>query len=266
MTAGNVGNEAGNQEKRHEIVQSPIKNVDESNDSGLRTGIRYQPDETPPVALAFGLGLQLAVLTIAGIVLTPAIVIRAAGGTEDFLSWAVFAAILVSGVTTILQVVRFGRIGAGYVLLMGTSGAFIAVCVAAIAEGGPAMLATLVVISSLFQFALSARLSLFRRILTPAVAGTVLMLIAVTVMPIVFGMLKDVPDGTPAPAAPLSALVTLLVIIGIGLKATGTLRLWAPVIGVVAGSVGRRVFRSLRHRPRRRSVMDRSAEGRMAGL
>ena len=104
------------------------------NDSGLRTGIRYQPDETPPVALAFGLGLQLAVLTIAGIVLTPAIVIRAAGGTEDFLSWAVFAAILVSGVTTILQVVRFGRIGAGYVLLMGTSGAFIAVCVAAIAE------------------------------------------------------------------------------------------------------------------------------------
>ena len=208
-----------------------------ANESGLRKGIRYQPDETPPVALALGLGLQLAVLTIAGIVLTPAIVIRAAGGTEDFLSWAVFAAILVSGVTTILQVVRFGRIGAGYVLLMGTSGAFIAVCVAAIAEGGPAMLATLVVISSLFQFALSARLSLFRRILTPAVAGTVLMLIAVTVMPIVFGMLKDVPDGTPAPAAPLSALVTLLVIIGIGLKATGTLRLWAPVIGVVAGSV-----------------------------
>ena len=179
-----------------------------ATESGLRTGIRYQPDETPPVALAFGLGLQLAVLTIAGIVLTPAIVIRAAGGTEDFLSWAVFAAILVSGVTTILQVVRFGRIGAGYVLLMGTSGAFIAVCVAAIAEGGPAMLATLVVISSLFQFVLSTRLSLFRRILTPAVAGTVLMLIAVTVMPIVFGMLKDVPDGTPAPAAPLSALVT----------------------------------------------------------
>ncbi len=208
-----------------------------ATESGLRTGIRYQPDETPPVALAFGLGLQLAVLTIAGIVLTPAIVIRAAGGTEDFLSWAVFAAILVSGVTTILQVVRFGRIGAGYVLLMGTSGAFIAVCVAAIAEGGPAMLATLVVISSLFQFVLSTRLSLFRRILTPAVAGTVLMLIAVTVMPIVFGMLKDVPDGTPAPAAPLSALVTLLVIIGIGLKATGMVRLWAPVIGVVTGSV-----------------------------
>ena len=142
----------------------------------------------------------------------------------------------VSGVSTILQAVRVGRIGAGYVLVMGTSGAFIAICVTAIAEGGPAMLATLVVISSLFQFALSARLSLFRRILTPAVAGTVIMLIPVTVMPIIFGFLKDVPVGVSGLASPLSALVTVLVIVLIALKAKGVLRLWAPVIGVIAGS------------------------------
>ena len=208
-----------------------------TDDSGERTGIRYQPDENPPPTLAFGLGLQLAVLCAAGIVLTPAIVIRAAGGSEAYLSWAVFAAVAVSGVSTILQAVRVGRIGAGYVLAMGTSGAFIAICVTAIAAGGPAMLATLVVISSLFQFALSWRLSLLRRILTPTVAGTVIMLIPVTVMPIIFEGLTDVPDGTPALAAPLSALATVLIICGISLKATGTLRLWAPVIGVAAGSM-----------------------------
>ncbi len=208
-----------------------------AKESGLRKGIRYQPDETPPVPLAFGLGLQLVVLCVAGIVLTPAIIIRAGGGSEDFLSWAVSAAILVSGVTSLIQAVRFGRIGAGYVLLMGTSAAFTAVCVTALVEGGPAMLATLVVISSLFQFIFSTWLSLFRRILTPAVAGTVIMLVAVTVMPIIFGMLTDVPDGVPAPAAPVSALATILVIVAIALKATGTLRLWAPVIGVAVGSV-----------------------------
>ena len=76
-----------------------------------RTDILYQPDEKPPVTLVFGLGLQLAVLCIAGIVLTPAIVIRAAGGTEAFLSWAVFAAVMISGVTTILQAVRPDRCG-----------------------------------------------------------------------------------------------------------------------------------------------------------
>ena len=202
-----------------------------------RTSVRYEADEQPPAPLAFGLGLQLAILTIAGVVLTPAIVIRAAGGGEGFLSWAVFAAVAVSGVTTIVQAIRVGRIGAGYVLMMGTSGAFIAVCITAIAEGGPAMLATLVVTSSLFQFILSTRLSLLRQVLTPAVAGTVIMLIPVTVMPIIFDMLKQLPDGASTQSAAVSALATLLVIAGIALKAKGALRLWAPVIGVFAGSV-----------------------------
>ena len=103
--------------------------------TGVNPRVRYEPDENPPVSLSVGLGAQLAMLTVAGVVLTPVIVIRAAGGSADFLSWAVFAAVIVSGVTTVLQAVRLGRIGAGYVLLMGTSGAFISVCITAIAEG-----------------------------------------------------------------------------------------------------------------------------------
>ena len=204
------------------------------DDSGRR--VRYQPDDRPPLALSFGLGLQLAILVLAGIVLIPTVVVRAAGGGEAYLSWVVFAAVAVCGLTTALQALRIGRIGAGYILVGGSSAAFIAVCVVAIAEGGPALLATLIVVASLCQFALSAKLSLFRRILTPTVAGTVVMLLPVTVMPVVFGMLTDVPAGSPAPAAPLTALVTLVVIAGVALKATGALRLWAPVIGVVVGS------------------------------
>ncbi len=203
----------------------------------LQSTVRYEPDDRPPTLLAAGLGLQLAILTISGVVLTPLIVVQAAGGSDAYMMWAVFGAVLISGISTILQAVRVGRVGAGYVLLMGTSGAFIAICITAIAEGGPAMLATLVIISSLFQFGLARRLSLFRRILTPPVAGTVIMLIPVTVMPIIFELQGEVPDGTPAEAAPLSALVTLLVIVGIAVKATGMLRLWAPVAGVIAGAV-----------------------------
>ena len=183
------------------------------------------------------MGLQFAVLTIAGIVLTPAIVIRAADGSDSYLAWAVFAAAVVSGVSTILQAVRVGRIGAGYVLLMGTSGAFIAVCVTALVEGGPGLLAVLVVASSLFQFLLAARLSLFRRMVTPVVAGTVLMLIAVTVMPLVFDMVSASPEGKSDWSAPMSALVTIALVIVIALKSSGSLRLWAPVVGVVGGSI-----------------------------
>ena len=203
----------------------------------MSSTVRYEPHEEPPRLLAFGLGFQQAALCIAGVVLTPVIVIRIAGQGEPYLTWAVFAALLVCGITTVVQAVRLGRIGAGYPMLMGTSGAFIAVCVTALAAGGPAMLATLVAISALFQFALSARLSWLRRIITPTVAGTVVMLIAVTVMPIIFDTLVDVPEGTAPAAAPASAAATLLVIVVLTLRASGMLRLWVPVIGLVTGCV-----------------------------
>ena len=120
-------------------------------------------------------------------------------------------------------------------LIMGTSGAFIAVCVAALVEGGPSMMASLIVVSSLFQFALAARLSLLRRIFTPTVAGTVIMLIAATVMPLVFDMLTEGPDDASSAAAPATALATLAVTAALVLRAPPGLQLWSPLIGIVAG-------------------------------
>ena len=199
-------------------------------------GIRYEPDERPPAPLALGLGLQLAILNVAIPILIPTVVMRAAGASESQFVWAVFVSVAVCGAATAMQAVRFGRLGSGHVLVMASSSAFIGICITAIVEGGPATLATLVVIAALFQLLISARLALFRRILTPTVSGTVIMLVPVTVMPVVFGMLADVPDGGSALAAPACALATILVIVAIALKATGAMRLWAPVAGVVAGS------------------------------
>ena len=199
--------------------------------------LRFEPDEKLSLLLTAGLGAQFALLSVGSIVITCVIVVRAGGGGETFMLWAVSAALMVSGLSTILQATRVGNIGAGYILIMGTSGAFIAVCVTAIAEGGPGMLATLIVISSLFQFLFATRLSLLRKILTPTVTGTVIMLIPVSVMPIIFDMLPKVTEGTSPVAAPTSALVTLLVILAVTFSSTGMLRLWAPIFGVIAGCI-----------------------------
>ena len=207
-----------------------------TSDSPVRE-VRFEPDERPPHWLSLALSLQYVTLSIAGIVLTPAIVIRAAGTGEDYLSWAVFAGLIVCGVSTFIQAVRIGRIGAGYILLMGTSGAFIAVSVAALEQGGPSLLAALVIASSLFQFVLSSNLSLLRRVITPLVAGTVIMLIAVTIMPIMFEMLDNVPEGTAAVGARACAATTLLVTAALALLAKGSWRIWGPVLGVFAGCV-----------------------------
>ena len=197
--------------------------------------VRYEPHENPPPLIAAGAGLQAAMIIVAPVVLTVVIVARIADQPESFMSWAVFAALLISGITTVLQAVRVGRVGAGHVLIMGTSGAFIAVCVTALVQGGPATMASLIIVSSLFQFALAARLSLLRRILTPVVSGTVIMLIAVTVMPIVFDTLGDVPDGTSRAAAPAAAVATLVTVSALVLRGPSAWRLWSPLIGIVVG-------------------------------
>ena len=201
------------------------------------SAIRFAVDELPPHLLSAGLGLQVVLLIIASIALTPIVVLRAAGVDIERASWTIFAALLISGLTTMLQARPLGRFGAGYVLFMGTSGAFIAVGISAVSDGGVPLLMTLVVISSLFQFYFAGRLSTLRRIVTPTVGGTVIMLIAVSVFPIAFELLNKVPESLHAGpfAAPITATTTFAVIIGIALFGTRTLRLWAPVIGIVVG-------------------------------
>ena len=147
-------------------------------------------------ALTKAQGTQAAMLIVAPVVLTVVVVVRIAEASESYLVWAVFAAMVVCGLTTVLQAARWGplrlwaRADHGHV-----RGAFIAVCVVALKSAGPLTLASLVVIASLFQFLLAARLSLLRRIFTPDVTGTVIMLI---VAPVIYDTLGDVPEVADA--------------------------------------------------------------------
>ena len=201
----------------------------------INENIRYEPDENPPTAVAWGSGFQAVTVILAPVVLIVVIVARIAAQSEDYISWGVFAVLVINGLTTVLQAVRVGRFGSGHILMMGSSGVFIAVCVTALVVGGPSTMATLIIVSALFQFALAARLSLMRRIFTPTISGTVVMLIAATVMPHVFDSLTNVPEGTPPLAAPAVALVALVTVIALILRAPAKWRLWAPLLGITAG-------------------------------
>jgi NCS2 family nucleobase:cation symporter-2/xanthine permease XanP len=199
--------------------------------------VRYEVNDRTPHPLSLALGAQTVALILAGIVLTPVIVLRA-GGAELFAPWAIFVALIVSGAMTMLQARPVWRFGAGYILFMGTSGAFISVGVTALLDGGIALLMTLIVASSLIQFPLAANLGLLRRIITPTVGGTAIMLIAVTVMPIAFGLMSNPPAGGDAigPGAAASAVGTLVAIIGVSIFGGRRGRLWSPLIGLVVGS------------------------------
>ena len=205
------------------------------NKARLNRHIRCEPDDPCPPLVTLGVAFQGVVLVLANTVLMVTIIVRAAGEGELYLAWAVFAALIIAGVTTALQAAHVGRVGAGHILMTGAGPHFIAISVVALTEADLATLASLIVVSSLFQFAMAAWLPLLRRIVTPIVSGTALMLIAVAVMPIAVGRLTDVPAGAPEGGGLIAAGVTLAVATGMVLRATGIWRLWAPLSGILAG-------------------------------
>ena len=80
----------------------------------LRQDVRFEPDERTVLPLALGLGTQYAVLSVASVVcwcLPCSSALPAAPATTR--TWAVFAALIVSGLVTVVQAVRVWRIGAG---------------------------------------------------------------------------------------------------------------------------------------------------------
>ena len=211
--------------------------ADSNQDNVFEQDVRYEPDDLPRPLLALGLAVQYATLYLASMVVTVLIVVRSAGLEDSYLSWAVFAGLIVSGLTTMLQTARRPRLGSGHLLVMGPSGAFIAVSITALVEGGPALLATLVMLSSLAQFRIARRLSTLRRLITPTVSSTIIMLIPVTLAPVIFDLFAHTPTGTSAAAAPLAGGATLAVMMILTLRTRGLARIWAPVAGVVCGCV-----------------------------
>lgn len=203
----------------------------------MSDAIRYEANEHCPSGVAAAAGLQGVVLALAPIVSIVVVTARAGGQDAGYFSWSLFAAMIIAGVLTAVQASRFRRFGAGHILIMGPTPNFIAISVLALAEGGPELLASLTVVASLFYLVLAFWLPFLRRVITPVVTGTVLMLIAATVLPVALDRVEDVPADAPEAAGPTIALVTLLVFTLLYLRASGAWRLWSPLIGIVTGSV-----------------------------
>ena len=202
---------------------------------GVNEGIRYEPDEACPPLIAIGTGLQGALLRVPSMVLVVAITVRAVGQDESYLTWAVFATLAIAGASTILQAARLGRVGAGHVIMMGITPSFIPITILALDAGGPAMLASLMVVAALVFLLLTAWLPLLRRMITPTVSGTVLMLITATVLPIALDRVQEVPEGSSMAAGPIVAAVTLVASALLALRASGPWRLFTPVLGIAFG-------------------------------
>ena len=76
----------------------------------------YEPEDRPPTGLVLGSSAQLVALGITGLIAFPAIVIRAAGESEAYLTWTVFLTVAIAGAVMVFQASKIRRLGAGYIL------------------------------------------------------------------------------------------------------------------------------------------------------
>ncbi len=193
---------------------------------------RYEAHENPPFLPSLGYGAQFSLIACATLLVTPVVVAKASGD-ESYLTWMVFASLVVCGVSTFIQVRRIGPVGAGAVLPMFTAAFSIPFCISAVVDGGPATLTALVLVSAALQLVISRWLFILRRIVTPTVGGTVMMILSITLASVVPRLMQDVPDEPVG--GPITALITLAVIAALILRGSAILRLWGPVIGLVIG-------------------------------
>ena len=199
--------------------------------------LRYEPDEKCPPWAAVGTAFQGVTLVLAPTILVVAITVRSAGQDAGFLNWAAFATLIIVGSMMVLQAAKIGRLGGGHLVICGVTTNYIAVSVIALSEGGPTMVASLVVLSGIFYCAIAMWLPLLRKIITPTVAGTVLMLIAAVTLPFAIDLINEVPESAPPYAGTVAAGITALLTVALVLRAPRLWRPWSISLGVIAGCI-----------------------------
>ncbi len=204
--------------------------------------ITYEPDEQCSFALSLGMGIQGVVIALAPTVLTMSLFVQSTSLSARQATWSVMAAIVVCGIATAVAAARLGPVGGGHNVLMAISPSYLAVAILAVNSAGPQTLASLVVVTAVFQLALAKWLHRLSRIITPAVSGVVVMLIAIGVMGVVVERVGTTTTDAPDIAAPVVALIAVLVAAVLALRAKGLLRLWSPIIAIVAATIAAVLF------------------------
>ena len=200
-----------------------------------RFEIHYEPDEKCPPLLAVTSALQIFIPNTISLVMLAALVVRASGETEAYLSWVTFTALIVTGASMMLQSLRLRHWGSGRLIVANFNVPFLAVCALALHVGGPGLLASLVVASTLIQSVLTLRLASLRRIFTQTVSGVVVMLVAVSAMPFIISRAVVPPEGHSAVVFLAPGMAALAAGVLISLQDTPVWRMWILPVTVAIG-------------------------------
>lgn len=144
---------------------------------------RYGIDEMPPIGEAMLLGIQHVLVMMASNVTIPIILATAIGATTGETTFLVQVALLVAGLTTLIQTFGIGPVGARLPIVQGTSFGFLVVSVPLAQEYGLAAVFGGALFAGVVQVVLGFSLRWLSVLFPPIVTGIVVLVIGIGLLP-----------------------------------------------------------------------------------
>jgi NCS2 family nucleobase:cation symporter-2 len=199
--------------------------------------VLYDVEEMPPLREAVPLGLQHVLVMVASNVTIPIIIAGVVGATTGETAFLVQVALLVAGLTTLLQTIGIGPIGARLPVVQGTSFGFLVIAIPLASEYGLSAVFGGAIFAGLVQVLLGFSLRWLKSLFPPLVSGIVVLVIGVGLLPAGINLAgggvgaDDFGSGTNLAMAGL-VLVVILLAYALG---KGVLSAASVLVGLVVG-------------------------------
>ena len=198
----------------------------------------YTVDEMPPWPRLLVLGMQHAMLLSVNLVLIVIVFRRAGAGDTATLS-ALSLGMIALAISTVLQSMRKGPVGSGYLAPPVFSAIYIGAAVLAAAAGGLPAVFGMTMFAGLVEIGLAPLLRKLRALFPPAISGFIVVIVGLQLGIIGIGELLGV-EHIHRPTFPYHLMVsglTLATMCGLSVWGRGIARLICSLLGVVFGMV-----------------------------
>ena len=208
--------------------------------------IIYNVQDKPPFGLSLLLAAQHLLAALGGIIAVPLVLGNVLQLPTSDTIILVNAALLISGIVTIIQCRGIGPIGIRLPTVMGTSFTFVAAALAiGFSEAGVSGILGASLIGSLVMIIGSFFMPYIRKLFPPVVTGTVVMMIGLSLIPVGVDWFAGGQVGEPHYALPknlLMASFVLIIVVSLVQWGKGIFSAAAIVIGMAIGYIVALIF------------------------
>ena len=205
----------------------------------MNNQLLFNVEDKPPFGLGLLLAAQHLLAALGGIIAVPLVIGNVLQLPTADTIVLVNAALLISGVVTIIQCLGVGPIGIRLPSVMGTSFTFVAAALAiGFSEDGVAGILGASLVGSLVMIIGSFFMPSIRKLFPPVVTGTVVTMIGLSLIPVAVDWFAGGQRGEPQYATPENltmALFVLALVVILVQWGKGIFSAVAIVIGMLAG-------------------------------